>query len=437
MKKITSCILALLLLVGLFPAGTAFADDYLEYYGFDASQAGLIVYLPAPWIEDAYGVVDLALSEELGYNTGVYATIVVYCAMSPDEFQEYGPDQDSFAPLFTWVCVKDGFDPSAFAQAGINIDLSQAYEIGSLFDGDEEYTFYIIVGADELPYGLTSPYVEEYESYMSWAEDIVNQAEYMIPVNPYSSSIGTVADFQTEDLSGNPVSSLDLFAQHEITMVNLWATWCPHCINEMPELEQINRRLEALGCGVIGLLDDDEYEEAEDIVRQSGVTYPILKSTEEMKRIFPSDGLPITYFVNRRGEIVGTPVDGAQVDKYEDAVKDLLGQATGAAMNDAPQYHEVSGFGDDVSPATQSDTYRVVCVEEDGTPVAGARVQFCTDQTCMVGKTDASGAAEFDVNPGYGYTVHLLKPPEGYAADSTEYQAPPSFGDVTIVLKAA
>ena len=337
MKKITSCILALLLLVGLFPAGTAFADDYLEYYGFDASQAGLIVYLPAPWIEDAYGVVDLALSEELGYNTGVYATIVVYCAMSPDEFQEYGPDQDSFAPLFTWICAKNSYDPSAFAQAGINIDLSQAYEIGSLFDGDEEYTFYIIVGADELPYGLTSPYVEEYESYLSWAEDIVNQAEYMIPVNPYSSSIGTVADFQTEDLSGNPVSSLDLFAQHEITMVNLWATWCPHCINEMPDLEVLNGRLADKGCALIGIVcdvsgpnDASQIAEAAEIVADTGVTYRNLIPWDGFDAALPAEYIPTTYFVDSQGRLVGEPAVGSRgAEDYEallDAALASLGE---------------------------------------------------------------------------------------------------------------
>ena len=50
--------------------------------------------------------------------------------------------------------------------------------------------------------------------------------------------------------------------------------------------------------------------------------------------------------------------------------------------------------------------------------------------------TDENGEAEFDVNPGPGNTVHLLKPPASYAKDKTEYQAPANFGDVTIVLIA-
>ena len=52
------------------------------------------------------------------------------------------------------------------------------------------------------------------------------------------------------------------------------------------------------------------------------------------------------------------------------------------------------------------------------------------------GKTDADGVAEFDEAPG-SYSGHLLKVPEGFAKDSTEYEAPSVPGDLTIVVKAA
>ena len=82
------------------------------------------------------------------------------------------------------------------------------------------------------------------------------------------------------------------------------------------------------------------------------------------------------------------------------------------------------------------DCDRYGCDEDYCAPVADAKVQFCTDDICMLGVTDENGEAEFDVNPGPGNTVHLLKPPASYAKDKTEYQAPANFGDVTIVLIA-
>ena len=89
------------------------------------------------------------------------------------------------------------------------------------------------------------------------------------------------------------------------------------------------------------------------------------------------------------------------------------------------------------APASMAGTpYRVICVDEDGNPVQGATIQFCSDIQCMMGKTDADGVAEFDEAPG-SYIVHLLKVPEGYAKDTTEYEAPAVPGDLTIVVKAA
>ena len=86
--------------------------------------------------------------------------------------------------------------------------------------------------------------------------------------------------------------------------------------------------------------------------------------------------------------------------------------------------------------APDTDTpYRIICVDENGAPVVGATVQFCSDMQCMIGKTDENGIAEFDEAPG-NYTVHLLKVPEGFAKDKTEYKAPAVPGDLTIVVKA-
>ncbi len=437
MKKMLSCILALLLLAGVIPAASADYYDYeMDGIEFDASAGGLCLYIPEDWIFGSLGFVDLAFSEELGYNSGVYATMLVYNAMSMEDYDRYGYDEDYCAPLITWVCLKDGFDPNAAINAGLDIDMGQAYEICTSGDNNE-YTHYVVIGKEDLPRGISGAYLDEYISFVEQAGDIVYSAIYMIPVNPYAKAAGNDAAFTSRDLNGNSVNSKDLFAQNEITMVNLWATWCPHCVKELPELEQINRRLQQIGCGVIGILTDDDYDEARDIIRDSGVTYPIVVGTPETESLFESAGLPITYFVNRSGEIVGVPVDGAQVDKYEEAVKDLLGEATAKSRN------QIAGFSDDTvkfknarQVSAQADIYRVVCVDESGAPVADAKVQFCTDDICMLGVTDENGEAEFDVNPGPGNTVHLLKPPAGFAKDKTEYQAPANFGDVTIVLIA-
>ena len=78
--------------------------------------------------------------------------------------------------------------------------------------------------------------------------------------------------------------------------------------------------------------------------------------------------------------------------------------------------------------------YEVLVTDEAGEPVSGATVQFCSDTECILGTTDDSGVAVFDKEAG-SYTVHVLKAPEGYAADDTELPAPAQPGRVTIVLR--
>lgn len=78
--------------------------------------------------------------------------------------------------------------------------------------------------------------------------------------------------------------------------------------------------------------------------------------------------------------------------------------------------------------------YEVLVNDAAGKPVPGVTIQFCSDIECILGTTDEKGLAVFEKEAGR-YTIHVLKAPEGYTADSTEYDAPAEPGRVTIVLK--
>lgn len=78
--------------------------------------------------------------------------------------------------------------------------------------------------------------------------------------------------------------------------------------------------------------------------------------------------------------------------------------------------------------------YEVLVNDQAGKPVAGVTVQFCSDTECIMGVTDANGIAAFEKEAGK-YTVHILKAPEGFAKDETEYPAPAEPGRMTIALK--
>lgn len=85
----------------------------------------------------------------------------------------------------------------------------------------------------------------------------------------------------------------DIFSKADVTFVNVWETFCPPCIGEMPDLEQIHQELPD-NMQMIGILCDVEsmdvpqYQEALEIVKETGVTYPSLIGNGSMTGLLQS-----------------------------------------------------------------------------------------------------------------------------------------------------
>ena len=62
-------------------------------------------------------------------------------------------------------------------------------------------------------------------------------------------------EFETVTLTGEPVTQ-EIFGEAKLTMVNIWATYCSPCIQEMPELAELAREYEDRGVQIVGLLSD-------------------------------------------------------------------------------------------------------------------------------------------------------------------------------------
>ncbi|MCB1787489.1 MAG: TlpA family protein disulfide reductase [Gammaproteobacteria bacterium] len=134
-------------------------------------------------------------------------------------------------------------------------------------------------------------------------------------------------DFTLPDLDGQQHSLSDYRGRW--VLVNYWATWCPPCLEEIPELEVFHTGSEgkAIVLGVnMESIDDGELKQ---FVDQQFVSYPILLATERPSReqlIGPVEGLPTSYLVSPSGEIVARQVgqvtaQGIQsfIENYESA----------------------------------------------------------------------------------------------------------------------
>lgn len=142
--------------------------------------------------------------------------------------------------------------------------------------------------------------------------------------------VGDLVSFSTRDLDGKEIGSDELFAGHDLTVLNVWATWCGPCKNELPELGKMAKDFEQKNVQLVGLcLDgDEEAETAKQLLADAGCDYCCVMAPENMLDILPTTAVPTTYFFDSTGHMVGEPVVGAYVDQYPKRVDDLLSSAT-------------------------------------------------------------------------------------------------------------
>ncbi|MBR1806651.1 MAG: TlpA family protein disulfide reductase [Selenomonadaceae bacterium] len=136
--------------------------------------------------------------------------------------------------------------------------------------------------------------------------------------------------FTAKNLDGQTVTN-EIFASKKITVVNIWGTFCPPCIGEMPELGEMARNMPA-DAQLIGLVCDAEdgsaqIQDAKKIMREANANFVnIIPSDKALVDFLNNnfDAVPTTIFVNSKGEIVGQMIVGANVDGYKDELARLL-----------------------------------------------------------------------------------------------------------------
>ena len=115
----------------------------------------------------------------------------------------------------------------------------------------------------------------------------------------------------------------NVFRDHALTMINFWEPWCGPCVGEMPELEQLyqDRGGELLILGVYWTA-----EGAAEVIKQTGVTYPVLLFDKAFER-FQTGYVPTTIFVDREGRVVGENYIGARsYAQWEEIITGLSGR---------------------------------------------------------------------------------------------------------------
>jgi thiol-disulfide isomerase/thioredoxin len=127
-----------------------------------------------------------------------------------------------------------------------------------------------------------------------------------------------------KDVQGRTVRISDY--KGKVVLLNFWATWCPPCRAEMPDLIKMQSEYQSKGLQVIGITYPPQtIREVRQFMRKLGVNYPIALGRKETKVLFDqTDTLPVTIVIDRKGK-VHERIEGILLpEEFEEKIKPLL-----------------------------------------------------------------------------------------------------------------
>ncbi|MDO8345210.1 MAG: TlpA disulfide reductase family protein [Cellvibrio sp.] len=132
-------------------------------------------------------------------------------------------------------------------------------------------------------------------------------------------------DFTLQSSTGENVRLAEQRGQ--VVMLNFWASWCGPCRKEMPLLDEMSKRYSAAGFVLYGVNVEEDNADAKKLIKELGVTFPILYDTEsKASSLYNVDAMPTTVVIDKKGEIrfVNRGYKAGDEAKYREQIRELI-----------------------------------------------------------------------------------------------------------------
>ena len=207
-------------------------------------------------------------------------------------------------------------------------------ELGSSKDGKYKYYLSINKDADET----LRKEIEEIDPTIT---DMAPLQQLSVFDKPQDTSVdpeavASVGKFESTGIDGDTYTE-KVFSDYDLTLVNIFTTWCSPCVNEIPELEKLYEEMKDKGVGVVGVVldaadedgnqDEDTVKKAEILREKTKASYPFLTPDSTMMngRLKGISAFPETFFVDKNGNIVGETYTGSHsLDEWKEIVEKEL-----------------------------------------------------------------------------------------------------------------
>ena len=382
MKKITALMAAAVLGASTFGGVSVMAAESTEAMAVPADQAGMVVdddavaaegdAIPSDFIQgtfkpsettvqaqDSYEYpflgLNMKLPEELlkqikaqtiamisneGWNDTADAIKYAYISWSEmteeqkeAEVDKLGTAYDDWCNSLAKIGVIGIYDEDSEKELDKITGCTEHKEIGSSSDGKYKYYLSTNKDADES----LKKEVEKIDVTLTEMTPFQQLSAFDQPQETSNAGDSTnVGKFETKGVDGKDYTE-KVFSDYDLTLVNVFTTWCSPCVNEIPELEKLYEEMKEKGVGVVGVVLDtvgDDAKQNEDTVKKAGVlqektkaSYPFLvpDSTMMNGRLNGISAFPETFFVDKEGNIVGETYSGSHsLDEWKEIVEKEL-----------------------------------------------------------------------------------------------------------------
>jgi methionine-R-sulfoxide reductase len=165
------------------------------------------------------------------------------------------------------------------------------------------------------------------DSFRSFLVALTLFAASFLPSHAGGKSV-PAPEWQLADLAGKTVKLSDY--RGKVVVLNFWATWCVPCRAEIPGFVELQKKYEKAGVTFLGLSEDQEARAVPPFVKAHGLTYPVLIATPAVVSAYEAQGIPVTYLIDRSGNIIAKHAGAWPKDDLEVSLKQALGQTVSA-----------------------------------------------------------------------------------------------------------
>lgn len=143
-----------------------------------------------------------------------------------------------------------------------------------------------------------------------------------------------ILTFEATTTDGETLTS-DCLSESKLTMINVWATYCNPCLDEMPDLGEIAASYDKAEFQMLGIVSDvmegdspENVEYAKELITQTNANYPHLLLNQSLysNLVGGVEAVPTTFFVTKDGEVLGYVLGAQSKEGWEEIINGLLAE---------------------------------------------------------------------------------------------------------------